>query len=185
MGADKALLEYRGRTFLEKLLSTLGQAGIAHIAVVLGHHAELVQQRSQLAGAEVVVNSDYRSGQTSSLQAGLGALAPQEPSGVVLCLVDHPAVSADTVCQLIHRFNLTGKPVVIPETRGRHGHPVLLGRELFDEISALGPGEGADRVIRRHRARTEFVAVNDPGIFIDVDDPAAYRRLKAARPEHP
>lgn len=178
MGTDKALLEYRGRTFLETLLSTLGEAGVEHIAVVLGHHAELVQKRSQIASAQVVVNSDYRLGQTSSLQAGLGALAPQEPSCVVLCLVDHPAVSTDTVRQLIYRFNLTGKPVVIPETGGRHGHPVLLASELFDEILALKPGEGADRVIRRHRARTEFVAVNDPGIFLDVDDPAAYRQLR-------
>lgn len=178
MGTDKALLEYRGRTFLETLLLTLREAGVEHIAVVLGHHAELIRNRSHLAGAQVVVNSDYRRGQTSSLQAGLRALAPQEPSGVVLCLVDHPAVSTDTIRQLIHRFKSTGKPVVIPETHGRHGHPVLLRRELFDEILALGPGEGADCVIRRHRTRTEFVAVNDPGIFLDVDDPAAYRQLK-------
>ncbi|HET7212784.1 MAG TPA: nucleotidyltransferase family protein, partial [Terriglobia bacterium] len=171
MGADKALLMYRGRTFLENIISVLRDAGITNIVVVLGHHAELIQQRVDLSSVEVVVNQDYRRGQTSSLQAGLRVLAPDEPDGVVLCLVDHPVISADPVQKLIQRFRLSGKPVVIPQLNGKHGHPVLLGREVLSQIAALGAEQGADIVIHRYRPQTEFIEVTDPGILIDVDDP--------------
>ncbi len=177
MGADKPLLMYRGRTFLENIISALRKAGIGRVVVVLGHHAELIEQSIDLSSVEVVINQDYRQGQTSSLQAGLRVLARKVPNGVVLCLVDHPAISADTVQKLIQHFKSTGKPVVIPQVNGKHGHPVLVGREVFDQIAALGPEQGADTVIHQYRPQTEFVEVTDPGILIDVDDPESYLKL--------
>lgn len=177
MGADKALLIYRGRTFLDNIISSFCEAGMERAVVVLGHHAELIQQLTDLSTVDVVVNRDYRRGQTSSLQAGLRALAGNEPDGVLLCLVDHPVLSADTLNKLITSFRFTGRPVVIPQVNGKHGHPVLLGRELFSRILALGPDEGADTVIHAYRNRTMFVEVTDPGILLDVDDPDSYRKL--------
>lgn len=177
MGADKALLMYRGQTFLENIISALRHAGVGRVVVVLGHHAELIEPSVDLSSVEVVVNQDYRRGQTSSLQAGLRVLAGDEPDGALLCLVDHPSLPSDTIHTLIQRFMSTGKPVVIPQLNGKHGHPVLLGREVFGQIAALGPDQGVDTVIHQYRPQTEFVEVTDPGILIDVDDPESYLRL--------
>ena len=179
MGEYKALLMYRGRTFLENIVAALMDAGIQRVVVVLGHHAELIRQRVNLSSVEVIVNQDYRSGQTSSLQAGLRVLAGNEPAAVILCLVDHPVLSVDTLKKLINSFRFTGRPVVVPQTNGKHGHPVLLGRELFSRILRLGPDDGADTVIHQYRDQTEFVDVTNPGILIDVDDPEGYRKLMA------
>ncbi|MGH7971167.1 MAG: nucleotidyltransferase family protein, partial [Limisphaerales bacterium] len=126
-------------------------------------------------------NQDYRQGQTSSLHAGLRVLAANEPDGMVLCLVDHPVISADTLHKLIQHFRSTGKPVVIPQLNGKHGHPVLVGREVLRQIAALAPGQGADIVIHRYRPQTEFVEVRDPGILIDIDDPESYLKLTTGR----
>jgi molybdenum cofactor cytidylyltransferase len=177
MGADKALLMYRGRTFLENIIAALRAGGVQRVLVVLGHNADVIQQSLDLSSVEVVVNQEYRRGQTSSLQAGLRVLGKDEPDGIVLCLVDHPAMSADTVQKLNHYFMSTGKPVIVPQTQGKHGHPVLLGRELFGRIAAVGSDEGADTVIHQYRDRTVFVEVTDPGILLDVDDPESYLRL--------
>ncbi len=181
MGADKALLMYNGRTFLETITLTLKEAGIQHVVAVLGHHAEEIRQSINLATVEVVVNQDYRRGQTSSLQAGLRVLGEANPDGIIMCLVDHPAIAADTIRKLIQSFTSTGKPVVIPQFHGKHGHPVLVGRELFTELLALGPDQGADSVIHKYRDWSEFVEVSDPGILLDVDDPEGYRKLTMQR----
>jgi molybdenum cofactor cytidylyltransferase len=74
MGRDKALLSYRGQTFLEIIVAKLREAGISRVAVVLGHHADEIRRAVSLVGVEVVTNCDYLRGQTSSLQAGLAAL---------------------------------------------------------------------------------------------------------------
>jgi molybdenum cofactor cytidylyltransferase len=177
MGRDKALLTYRGRTFLETIAATLREAGIERVAVVLGHHAEEIQRAVELPGVEVVVNATYRLGQTSSLQVGLRALAAPDLEAVVLCLVDHPAVSARTVRQLVDSFRVSPAPIVVPTHQGRRGHPVVISRALFPALLSLAPSEGANTVIRRHRAATQFVEVDDSGILLDVDDDEVYRQL--------
>ena len=182
MGRDKALLTYRGRTFLDSIIHTLRDAGIERIAVVLGHHAEEIQKASNLEGVDVVVNSEYRRGQTSSLQAGLRALERPELDAIVLCLVDHPAVSAATVQKLVGSFQQSPAPVVIPTYQGQRGHPVLIGRALFPALLSLAPSEGANTIIRSHGDATQFVGVDDPGILLDVDAPETYQRLEHTEP---
>jgi molybdenum cofactor cytidylyltransferase len=179
MRRDKALLTYRGQTFLETILKNLGAAGIKRIIVVLGHHAEVIQAKVMLDTAQIVINQDYARGQTSSLQAGIEALADEPPEAVLLCLVDHPAVSAEVMAKLVERFESTHTPVVIPTFQGERGHPVVISRALFPELRALLPAEGANTVIRKYRDATEFVEVDDRGILIDVDEPHTYEGLEA------
>ncbi len=209
MGRDKALLTYRGRTFLETIIATLRAAGIERVVVVLGHHAEEIQCAVNLNDVEVVINPEYHRGQISSLQAGLRALcetrweravaAASPPPGavsrsddediaatesdgdleaVVLCLVDHPALSADTVRKLIQTFRRSNSPVVIPTFKGQRGHPVLISRGLFPELLSLNPEQGANTVIRKYLKETLFVEVPDRGVLIDVDDSETYKRLE-------
>jgi molybdenum cofactor cytidylyltransferase len=177
MGQDKALLIYQGRTFLETIVATLHKAGIERVAAVLGHHAEQILQAVKLEGVETVINRDYVRGQTSSLQAGLRALESPSLEAIMLCLVDHPLVSVETVRALIASFRERGTHVVIPIFRNQRGHPVVISRTLFEELLRLSPDEGADTVIRKYRDATQFVEVDDQGILLDVDDSEAYRRL--------
>ena len=137
MGRDKALLPYRGRTFLETIIAKLREAGVERVAVVLGHHAEEIKRAAKLDDVEVAINRDYASGQTSSLQAGLRTLASPDLEAIVLCLVDHPAVSAPVIRELIAAFQKSRAPVVIPTFSSQRGHPVLIGRELFPQLTSL------------------------------------------------
>jgi molybdenum cofactor cytidylyltransferase len=177
MGSPKATLTYRGRTFLERIVQILQEAGLERLVVVLGHQAEEIQRQIKIEAAQVVINPDYRSGQTSSLQVGLRSLMAEELEAVLLCLVDHPAVAAETVRTIVATFQQCGAPVVIPTYQGRRGHPVLIGRQVSDELLELASDAGADSVVRRYRAATQFVEVDDEGIVMDVDDPESYRRL--------
>ncbi len=177
MGRDKALVEYRGKTFLDTILANLRQSGIFRIVVVLGYHAAEIQRQADLSGVEVIVNAAYRQGQTSSLQAGLQALAAADIDGALLSLVDHPAAGPEVMRELTARFLETRAPVVIPVYQGRRGHPVVIGRALFPELMNLGPGQGASTVIRRHHAAAQWLEVEDPGVILDIDDPEDYRRL--------
>jgi len=179
MGSDKALLTYRGRTFLETILANLRDADIAEVAVVLGHHAQEIQNSVDLRGTRVVINRDYQAGQTSSLQTGLAALEGTSPEAVVLCLVDHPTVSSDVIAKLCDHFQLGKFKVIVPTYQGQKGHPVIIGKALFPELLALGHDQGANSVIRQYRTATRFVEVDDPGILVDVDDPETYLRLEA------
>jgi molybdenum cofactor cytidylyltransferase len=177
MGQDKALLGYRGRTFLEDILQSLRDAGIERITVVLGHHAEEIRRQVDLTGAEVVINRSYREGQTSSLQAGLRALRAPEIGAMLLCLVDHPAIRSELIQQLCGAYLESRARVVVPRFQGRRGHPVLIDRALFQPLLELDPAEGANTVLRQYRDQTYELEVKDPTVLWDIDDPADYQRL--------
>lgn len=178
MGRDKALLTYRGQTFLETIVGSLRTAGIDRITVVLGHHAEAIRRAVNLADVRFVVNDHYQQGQTSSLQHGLTAAAAESPEAVVLCLVDHPAISAGVIRTLVEHFESTRSPVLVPTCKGERGHPVVISQTLFPELLALPPGQPANSVIRKYRDATQFVEVADRGILLDVDEPEIYERLR-------
>ena len=185
MGTPKALLDYRGETFLDRLIRVLG-AVTDPVIVVLGHHAAQIRLGIR-SRAQFVINPDPERGQLSSLQTGLAALPP-EPEGLAFIPMDCPAVGEDTVARLASAF-LSRKAetlLVIPRYKdhgGQHrGHPVFAAREIAAEILALPADAQARDVIHAHIPRTQYVDVDDRGILADVDDPAAYRRLLESLP---
>jgi len=184
MGTPKALLDYRGETFVGRLVRVLGTS-CKPVIVVLGYHADAIRQQVP-ATATIVINPDPSRGQLSSLQTGLAAI-PAEAAGFAFIPVDSPAVAEDTVAILARAFEQR-KPetlFVIPRLSGKRGHPVLAARSIAGEFLALPSTAEAREVVHAHVDRTEYVDVDDAGIFTDVDDPEAYRQLKARLKESP
>ena len=174
MGRDKALLKYRGTTFLGHLIAVL-ETRVAPLIVVLGHHADAIGETLP-AGPRIIVNPDYRAGMLTSLQAGIRSL-PAGADAALFTLVDHPAVEGATVDRLIAQFDEQQALLAIPRHGDRRGHPVIARRSILDEILALPPDSSAKVVISAHRAETLFVDVDDAGILRDVDLPEQYDEL--------
>jgi molybdenum cofactor cytidylyltransferase len=175
MGSAKALLEFRGETFLDRLIRCFS-AYCSSVIVVLGHEPEIIRAGVRSAGSAVfVLNPDYSRGQFSSMQCGLRAV-PADADGILFTPVDHPNIEPATVAQLI----AAGAPITIPQYVGRHGHPVLFTRALIPEFLALGPDAQARQVFHGHASEIRYLDVADPGILDDIDDPDAYHRLLAA-----
>jgi molybdenum cofactor cytidylyltransferase len=174
MGSPKALLTYRGETFLDRLIGLFAPR-CSSVVVVLGAVAADIRARISRP-AVIAVNPEYRLGQTSSMQCGLRALGAAP--GVLFTLVDHPAVDVRTLDALVN-----GDPaalVRVPRYQGRRGHPVWFSGALIPEFLALAPDGAAREVVRAHDAETQFLDVDDAGILADIDDPAAYRVLTGA-----
>ena len=172
MGAPKALLEFRGETFLDRLIGCFAEQ-CSPVIVVLGYEADIIRAGVRSPGqARFVLNADYELGQFSSLQCGLRAVPP-EAEGVIFTPVDHPNIEPATLARLID----SGALIAIPQYVGRHGHPVLFSRALLAEFLALAPGDQARTVLHRHASQTRYIDVPDAGILDDIDDPEAYRRL--------
>src|ERR1019366_6933475 len=130
MGTPKALLDYRGETFLDRLIRVLGTV-CDPVIVALGCHAEEI--RASVHGrAQFAVNPDPSRGQLSSLQTAL-AQVPDNAEGFLFLPVDCPAAEPETIRQIVDAFHSTGAQLVIPRHEGRRGHPVCVSRALIAE----------------------------------------------------
>lgn len=172
MGRPKALLPYRGGTFVSILAATLG-VYCAPVYAVFGCDA-----KELIAGAPwsvvAVENPDYRHGMLTSLQAGLRAM-PEVPERFLFTLVDHPAVKASTVLAMLQ----SDAPVAIARYAGKRGHPVIADYVIAREILAEPVESKLNRVMDRHAAEIHYIDVDDPGVCDDIDDPRLYRDLIA------
>ncbi len=178
MGSPKALLSYRGQTFLDHIGSLLAVECNPVIAV-LGYHADLIRQGIRGGSHIVAVDNPHPElGQFSSLQCGLRAV-PESAEGVLFTPVDLPAWLPSTVTALaeVLRNGSARWLLAVPRWQGRRGHPVGVSRLLLPEFLALPPEATARDILHRHVDRTCYVDVEDPGIARDVDDPDSYQSL--------
>lgn len=176
MGTPKALLEYRGETFVGRLVRVFAVA-CDQVVVVLGNHVEEIRPFVPMR-AKVIVNPAPERGQLSSLQTALAEL-PDNAEGFAFIPVDCPAVAEDTVTQLALMFAERHRTTrfVIPRIGDKRGHPVFGDRGIADELLALPPTAEARTVVHAHVPNTAYLDVADAGIFADIDTPEAYKRL--------
>ena len=170
MGSPKALLPYQGRPFLEHLLEVTAHREIGARRVVLGADAEPIAKAVNLKPDEVVINHDWEKGQLTSIQAALRSLPPGT-EGILLCLIDHPLISAALVQDLIEQFQKTRKPIVLPLYEGRRGHPVIFAASLYDELVRAPLETGARAVVWAHQSDVEEVPTNEEGCVLNLNDP--------------
>ena len=172
MGRPKALLEFRGRTFLDNILQAISRSSIEHSVIVVGHHRREIE--NAVRSASMVFNPDYEQGMVTSLQTGIRAMPP-ESIGAFLFLVDHPVVETETIEAMIS--SAAADRIVQPTFKGRRGHPVFFGADVLREILRLPSSQGADVVVRRDPARIIEIPVNTPGVLTDIDTPEEYEKL--------
>lgn len=173
MGSPKALLVYKGCTFLERIVDLVDRCPqIGDRLVVAGRHLHEISSAS--GSVPVVFNPDYALGMTTSFQTGISAL-PKATEGVIVFLVDHPAVSSQTVSTLLRHAG--SADIVVPAYRGRRGHPVFFSNRVMAEIMRLRRDQGVNTLVRSDPARVREIQVEDPGILCDIDTPEDLERL--------
>ena len=174
MGQPKALLEYEGQTFVQRLARILDQL-CGRVIVVVGFDAERVRAAVP-SRAVVVENSQPELGMLSSLQCGLREA--MEADAVLFLPVDHGALRPTTIAAVAAESADAG--IVVPECQGRHGHPVRVCGSIVSELLSLPPTAQARDVIRRHRDITRYVSVDDPAAISGVNRPDDYRAIVEA-----
>jgi molybdenum cofactor cytidylyltransferase len=185
MGRSKALLPTSagGPTFVRQLSRSLLEGGVADVLVVARPEdtALRAEVESLGTGVRLVFNAHADRGQLSSLIAGLNAADHPGVHGVLMTPVDMPFVKPGTVRELLTAFASRHALLLRATYRGRHGHPIIFGRGIFDEVRHADPEVGAKAVVqaysRAHADEPIDFEVDDPGILHDIDNPDDYARV--------
>jgi molybdenum cofactor cytidylyltransferase len=182
-GSTKQLATVDDRPLVAHAVATALAAGADPVVVVVGHDAELVSAAARFAGpAEVVVNPEHRSGQASSLVAGIRALAARSDVEVaVVLLADQPGVGPAAVRAVATALGRVRGPGGARPDAARAsyadglGHPVAFRRPAWARLASLTGDAGARHLLEA----LEVVHVRVSGhVPADVDTPDDLRRLR-------
>jgi molybdenum cofactor cytidylyltransferase len=193
MGRDKALLPWppqptstAGDTFLSAAIR-LFFSHVDEVLVVAGKNQAGLAPIIYANGAALVVNPDPERGQFSSLQVGLQEVLNRGRDAAMVTLVDRPPVRPETLEKLEAAFDCATakrKWAVIPEYEGKHGHPILLGREMLTAFLSAPDSSNARDVEHANQSAIEYVPIDDPHVSLNVDTPEQYAAL-SLNPDRP
>jgi molybdenum cofactor cytidylyltransferase len=177
MGRQKLTLPLAdGRPLVRAAVEQVLAADLDDVVVVLGREAEAVASALRGLPIRTVVNPRYAEGQSTSLRAGLDALA-QDTEAAVVALGDQPLPDPRLLRQLVEAFRTSGLPIVAPVYRDGRGNPVLFASAVFDELRRVEGDRGGRSVIARDPARVAEVPVDAP-MPADIDTPDDYEAAR-------
>ncbi len=185
-GSQKLLAPLAGRPLLQHAVDAACASSLDPIVIVLGADADEIARRIDPGRAHVVRNTEYATGQASSLRAGVRAIASRpgatsatasDVDAAIVLLGDQPLLTAALFAAIVARQRETGAAAVMCVKDGRRSPPTLLHRDLFGAIESLRGDVGAREVL----ARRSDVATLDVDRALarldDIDTPADLDRL--------
>jgi molybdenum cofactor cytidylyltransferase len=162
-GAPKQLALLDGRPLLQHVIDV---AAAYQPLVVLGAHADEI--RRSIDVGEHIVNDQWADGQSTSLRAGVAALAGADR--VLVLLGDMPFVNR-AVIEAVLALPGTGRATY----DGLPGHPVVLAEPVLARVADLRGDEGA-RSVMAGCATVEAAQLCDPTDFDTPDQLEARTR---------
>jgi CTP:molybdopterin cytidylyltransferase MocA len=173
-GSEKLLLEFDGRPMIKSVIEAGSDGGCHQILVVYSSN-EVMQAVGR--DAELVHNPRAATGMASSLQVGLRALRPDMEAALVM-LGDQPMVGSRTVAALLRAWRQEGSRPAVAVSRGEAGKwapPVVLARELWDQLMTLNGDAGARQVLDHRPELVDTVPSLDR--LDDIDTPEDYAKI--------
>jgi len=187
MGRDKAMLPWPaeasasdpGGTFLSSAIQLFAPY-VDIVLVVAGKNEGDLAPIVYARGASLVINPDPARGQFSSLQTGLREVLNRGRDAAMITLVDRPPVRPETIQLLAAEFEQAlARSIwaVVPEYHGKHGHPILAGREMIEVFLRAPATANARDIEHAHQDKIAYVSVNDSFVAMNVDTPEQYAAL--------
>ena len=173
MGRPKQILPYGDSTILGTVLELVLASPVEGALVVLGAAADRIAPLVGRFPVETVLNPDFREGMLSSVRCGLRAL-PASARAALVFLGDQPRIAPATAARVVAAYRDSGRGLVLPTYGGRGGHPLLIDLKYRAEIDGLEAGVGLRGILDRHPDDVARIAVDDPGVRIDIDTPDDY-----------
>jgi len=129
----------------------------------------------------LMINRRPAEGQFSSLRLGLRKVLHRGRDSAFITLVDRPAPSVEAL-KLLRESFLHSRPeqtwAVVPEFKGKHGHPYIASREMIEAFLRAPQGSTARDVEHANQSKILYVPVADPNIAANLNTLEEYENWK-------
>ncbi len=173
-GRPKQLLPWGDTTVLNAVIKTAKLVGLDPVIVVLGAYESQITSTIAAENVQIVTNSFWQTGQSSSLQCGVKAL-PRNCDGALFMLADQPQLNVHFLDALLHEAQ-GGAVAVAPLIDGRRANPVYFSKYAFQLLMSISGDQGGRAVMRE--VSVKYVEWFDETQAQDIDEPIDYLALR-------
>ena len=181
---NKLLLPIEGVAIIQHVCKTVLSANINQVIVVTGYENEIVSQAIPKEVDNIVYNSDWNSGMSSSIYKGISSL-PENVDGNMIVLGDMPMISTDTLQLLIDQFiKQKGRLIIYPIYEDRQANPVIFPKKYFSEILSLTGDRGCKKVLKQYPENVIGIPIQSQEVVLDCDTKDDYFNLLAIKSDY-
>ncbi len=160
----KLLAPINGRPLIARSLGNLTASGLTPAVVITG---AVALDEWITADIDRIHNPDWEQGMATSLAVAVRWGTDRGLDAVVVGLGDQPDIAPDAWVAVALASRT---PIAVATYGGRRGHPVRLGREVWDRLPTTGD-QGARAVMARSpELVTEVACDGDPADVDTVED---------------
>jgi len=169
LGRPKQLLELNGKTLLQKSIETALNVSI-NVTVVLCANENLVRPTISGFPINIILNENWISGMSGSIQTGMSALKNNEFQAVLIMLCDQPFINASILKGMIEVFEKNKFPIVASEYEKKVGVPAIFDASFFQKLKMLKGQKGAKKLLMNNLDKTKSFMFENGKIDIDTEE---------------
>jgi molybdenum cofactor cytidylyltransferase len=174
-GQVKQLLDWHGVPFVRAVAEKALEAGLSPLVIVTGANAEKIESAVNDLDVNIVRNTEWKSGQGSSIRAGIIAINRTQVGSGIFLLADQPQITMSVLRALVEKHAEELYPIVAPMVMDQRANPVLFDSSTFPDLLSIEGDQGGRAIFHKHRV--EYLPWHDDRLLLDVDTPEMYQRL--------
>ena len=178
MGKVKLTLPLGDKKLIEWVLQAAKLAPLDKFLLVVRPEDKEVIKIGKSWGAEIVLNSEYRSGMSSSIRKALQHITSEELEGFFVLLGDQPLINPSILYKMLLAFTPGKKEIVVPFYKDKQGNPVLFDGYWKEELMGLTGDIGGRVLIKAHPENIKRVKLSNESVLLDVDREEDYEKIK-------
>jgi molybdenum cofactor cytidylyltransferase len=181
MGQPKQLLRMGEETLLDRILGEVLGSELDLTVLVLGHQAQEIRQhlRTDLhhPNLKIIENKHYLDGISTSIITGLSEVEDVFDH-VMIILADMPLINSSLINLLLNEYLGSHLQLGAIKLIGRRSHPVVIGRQFYDELHQLKGDVGARDLFLKHAHQVCLVEPEKDYDDVDIDTIEEYLEFK-------
>jgi molybdenum cofactor cytidylyltransferase len=171
LGHNKLLAIVRGKPMIRHVVENALNSKAKTVIVVLGWEEDRIRNALINLPCQFVVNQEFEKGQSSSLKTGL-SLVGVDNNAILVLPGDIVNIDSASINKVIDAYTADGGSIIIAAHNGRRGHPILLDKRLFEEITSISEDTyGLKAIINRHQSEIRLIETDTDNVLMDVDIP--------------
>ena len=169
LGRPKQLLEINGKNLLQRMIE-VALVITPEVTVVLGANEKLIRPTITHFPIDIVLNTDWEEGMSSSIRSGMFYLEKKTIESVLILLSDQPHVDVFLLKKLIDHKTKTKQPIIASQYQNKLGVPAIFDRSLFEKLKSLKGKKGAKQLIINNLKKTIPIVFEKGKIDIDTEE---------------
>ena len=169
--ANKLLLNFNDKPMVVYCFQKLKKSSINQIIIVTGYEHTFIQKALKNHHNYFIHNEDYENGMTGSIQKGINA-EKHNTDAYLICLSDMPFLNTSDYDFLLDEFRRSYQNkslIIVPNSKGRSGNPVIFSKHFKDEILSHKSPNGCKEIIKSNANAVIKVLLENESAFGDID----------------